>query len=140
MRGPNTPPTGHAPLDDLAAVPRTRKPLKEADVTDAALADIIQETDELRQSLPARPSFTNPEFLRDLASTLKKTKTLSRQPIAQCFIDDAEHYEAGQRLEETKRHINEASDTHVFSLFNASYFPALSLDYLVYDPLPVDET
>lgn len=109
-------------------------------MTDAALADIIQETDELRQSLPPRPGFTDPEFLRELASTLKKTKTLSRQPITQCFIDDAEHYEARQRLEETKRHINEAPDTHVFSLFNASYFPALSLDYLVYDPLPVDET
>ncbi len=109
-------------------------------MTDAAFADVMEETEELRRSLPPRPSFTDPEFLHDLADTLKKTKALSRQPIAQCFIDDAEHYEARQRLEKTKRHINEARDTHVFSLFNASYFPALSLDYLVYDPLPVDET
>lgn len=108
-------------------------------MTDAALADIIQETDELREALPPRSSFNDPEFLHELADTLRKTKVLSRQPITQCFIHDAEHYEAGQRLEETKRHINEAPDTHLFSLFNASYFPALSLDYLVYDPLPVDE-
>ena len=72
-------------------------------MTDAALADVMQETNELRQSLPPRPSFTDAEFLHDLAGTLKKTKTLSRQPITQCFIDDAEHYEARQIREKAQK-------------------------------------
>lgn len=104
-----------------------------------APADVIREVNELRETLGPRAAFTDPEFLGDLATRLKATKALSRQPIAQCFIDDAEHYGARRHLEATKSHINEARDTHLFSLFDASYFPRLSLDYLVYDPLPVDE-
>lgn len=105
----------------------------------SAIQDVLDEVNSLRSTLGPRTAFTDPEFLTDLATRLKGTKALRRQPIAECFIDDAEQYGARPHLEATKRHINEARDTHLFSLFNASYFPKLSLDYLVYDPLPVDE-
>ncbi len=109
-------------------------------MSDAALAEVIAECEQLREELPPRARFTDADFVHDLAGRLKQTKTLSRQTVTQCFIADAEKFEPGQPLQQTKRHINEATDTHLFSLFNASYFPALSLDYLVYDPLPINET
>lgn len=98
---------------------------------------IALETNELRSSLGPRAMFTDLGFLRDLAKKLKRTKELSRQPIVQCFIEDIMASDDSIRLLNTKAHINERRDNQIFSLFNASYFPSLSLDFLTYEPLHV---
>jgi hypothetical protein len=108
-------------------------------VGDLVLDDVIAETNALRADLGPRSAFDDPAFLHALARRLQRTAHLRHQPIVQCFIEDALAFGDTRRLTHTKSHIREARDHHLFSLFNASYFPKLSLDYLTYRPLPVDE-
>jgi hypothetical protein len=85
---------------------------------------LVKETNELRLPLlSSRKRYADIRFLRGLADELSRTKELSRQPVVQCL--------------RTKAHINERRDNQIFSLFDASYFPSLALDFLSYRPLNV---
>lgn len=103
------------------------------------LDEIISEVNTLRSTLAPRSQFQTPEFLKELSRRLKGTRLLYRQPIIQCFIEDLEHVGSGSiRLTQTKAHINEKRNNQIFSLFDADYFPTLTLDFLQYRPLPVN--
>ncbi|MFF7231769.1 DUF6421 family protein [Streptomyces sioyaensis] len=100
---------------------------------------IIDEVNRLRAELGPRDAFRKPEFLADLAGRLAASPVLSRQPVVQAFIEDITGYASEPRLARTKHHINSRRDNHLFSLYDASYFPSLSLEYLTYGTLPTDE-
>jgi len=99
--------------------------------------NIISETHDLKKLLGARDSFKNHNFFRDLANQIASQKALIKEPVVQCFVEDALEFEHVGKLVRTKRHINEQRSHYVFSLFNASYFPSLSLDFLAYRALDV---
>src|ERR1700761_3141377 len=101
--------------------------------------DVFIEVNRLRRSLGPRERFEEPDYLQGLADTLKRNRILNRQPLVQRFIEDAQGRRSPPRFLNTKAHINERRDCYVFSLFNASYFPSLSLDMLLYRPLSVSE-
>jgi uncharacterized protein DUF6421 len=103
------------------------------------IQELVEETNQIRSELGPRTAFTDAAFLRGLAKKLKDTRTLYREPAVQCFIEDIESIEDTVRLPRTKAHINGKANHRIFSLFDASYFPALSLEFLAYRPLPVDE-
>ncbi|AXK31911.1 hypothetical protein DVA86_03890 [Streptomyces armeniacus] len=102
------------------------------------MRSVFAEVDAVRQTLGDRSSFRDPETLRELARQIEGTTALRRQPIAETFLEDIRSYEPGKRLDAVKAHINGRRDGHIFSLFDASYFPKLSLDYLAYEELPAD--
>ncbi|NGO68761.1 DUF6421 family protein [Streptomyces boncukensis] len=104
------------------------------------LTDALAEVEQLRARLGPRESFRDPAFLRELADSVAGTTHLRRLPIAEAFIEDLRNFPEQPQLTRTKRHINTARDAQIFSLFNASYFPKLSLDLLSYRALPTDET
>lgn len=108
-------------------------------MTDCELAEVIAEINKLRTALPARDKYRDQEFLNDLANKLTSSRFLWRQPIVQAFAEDCRTYHENSRLIRTKEHINSRADNHILSLFDASYFPRLSLDYLTYTALPVNE-
>ncbi|MGW3496590.1 DUF6421 family protein [Streptomyces sp. NPDC001020] len=99
---------------------------------------VFVETDEVRQDLPERSSYCEPDHLQKLARRLEGSRHLRAQPVVQAFLEDIRSFTPGSRLQATKEHINTRRDNHIFSLFNASYFPRLSLDYLTYETLPTD--
>jgi Family of unknown function (DUF6421) len=107
-------------------------------VTNGELPEVILEINSIRKTLPPRTEYRNGEFLRSLSSRLTSSRLLRSQPAVQAFAADCLTFEDHPRLVETKGHINYLADNHIFSLFDARYFPALSLDYLSYRTLPVD--
>ena len=104
-----------------------------------AYDDIFVEVNRLRCSIGPREQFSDPSYLQGLADTLKRNRILNRQPIVQRFIEDTEGHRSPPRFLNTKAHINEKRDGYVFSLFDASYFPSLTLDMFLYKPLNVSE-
>lgn len=78
----------------------------------------------------------DPDSLKRLSSGLERSRFLRGQPIVSAFIEDLRSFKEGARLDATKAHINGRRDNHIFSLFYASYFPTLSLDYLTYEAVP----
>ncbi|MEV4945521.1 DUF6421 family protein [Streptomyces sp. NPDC053755] len=101
---------------------------------------VIDEVNEIRRRIVPGTDVTGPVFLAELLRHLEESEHLRHQPAAQAFMDDLrEDLREGlaeRRLSRTKEHINIERDRHLFSLFNASYFPRLSLDYLTYETLP----
>jgi hypothetical protein len=101
---------------------------------------VIDEVNEIRRRIVPGTDVTSPAFLAELLRHLEESEHLRHQPAAQAFMDDLrEDLREGlpeRRLSRTKEHINIERDRHLFSLFNASYFPRLSLDYLTYETLP----
>ncbi|MFI6505819.1 DUF6421 family protein [Nonomuraea typhae] len=93
---------------------------------------VIADVDQLRTTLPDR---IEPDHYEDLAGRLMGSRRLREQPVVAAFIDDIRTFREGSRLTATKAHINSRRDNHIFSLFRASYFPTLSLDYLTYEPI-----
>lgn len=98
--------------------------------------DPIQELNELRTSFP-RTSVRDRSTLQTLADRLRHTRVLAREPVVQCFIEDVAASGDSVRLHNTKAHINEGRDHTIFSVFDAPYFPSLSLDMLTYRPVNV---
>ncbi|MCZ7462279.1 DUF6421 family protein [Streptomyces sp. WMMC940] len=99
---------------------------------------VIDEVNEIRTQLAKDADVRSPEFLADLLRRLESSEHLRRQPVVRAFMDDIRQQGPQPRLTRTKAHINTERDNHLFSLFNASYFPRLSLDYLTYETLPTD--
>ncbi|GHH72906.1 hypothetical protein GCM10017673_28560 [Streptosporangium violaceochromogenes] len=108
-------------------------------MADGLLTDVIDEINGIRATLGPRDAFREPDFLHGLAERLLASPVLRRQPIVRAFAEDARSFGDDPRLRRTKLHINGEADNHVFSMFDASYFPSLSLDYLTYRKLPTDE-
>ncbi|RLL69651.1 DUF6421 family protein [Streptomyces sp. Z26] len=102
------------------------------------MAEVYAEVDAVRRTLGERASFREPGTLRELTRRIEGTTALRRTPAAEALLADLRAYEPGKRFDATKAHINGRRDGHVFSLFDASYFPKLSLDYLAYSELPAD--
>uniref|UniRef100_UPI00406D5250 SnPolE-Y157A n=1 Tax=Streptomyces sp. NTH33 TaxID=1735453 RepID=UPI00406D5250 len=102
-------------------------------------AAVIAEVDELREKIKgSRNSFRDQSFLDQLAQHIADAPHLGRQPIARALVEDLRGYASEPRLAAVKAHINEERDQHIFSLFDASYFPSLSLEYLTYETLPTN--
>ncbi|WP_051466728.1 DUF6421 family protein [Actinomadura oligospora] len=99
----------------------------------------VREVDALRGTLPARQEFRDERFLKNLAGTLLSSAELRGRPAVQAFADDAMAFAGDPRLVQTKLHVNRRVDNEIFSLFDASYFPTLSLDLLTYRTLPTDD-
>jgi hypothetical protein len=103
------------------------------------LAHLIAETNDIRATLAPRERFSDPAYLRGLSTHIARAPHLARSDIGQCVIEDLQEFEHAGRMTRTKEHINEGRSTHVFSLFNASYFPTLSLDLLSYRKLDIHD-
>jgi hypothetical protein len=108
-------------------------------VKNGELSEMILEINSIRKTLPPREEFRKGEFLRGLSTRLASSRILWDQPIVQAFAEDCLTFQDDPRLIKTKRHINNRVDNQIFSLFDVRYFPTLSLDYLSYRSLPVDE-
>lgn len=102
------------------------------------MSSVLAEVNALRQELGDRSELRSEEHLRHLADRLEGSGELRRQPLTAALIEDLRSFTPGSRFDATKSHINERRDNHIFSLFHASYFPSLSLDYLTYEELPAD--
>lgn len=102
-------------------------------------SEVIAEVNELREKIKgSRDSFRDQRFLDELAQQITDAPNLGRQPIARALVEDLRGYSSEPRLASLKAHINEERDHHIFSLFDASYFPSLSLEYLTYETLPTN--
>ncbi|MER6949356.1 DUF6421 family protein [Nonomuraea sp. NPDC000554] len=100
--------------------------------------DVIDAVNTLRGSV-RRSDVRNEAFLKHLSHELITSPVLRHVPIVQAFADDAMAFDQDPRLLQTKAHINNRMDNSIFSLFDAPYFPTLSLDFLTYRPLPSDD-
>lgn len=107
--------------------------------------DVIDAVNALRSSVQRderrdeRPNERRDEaFLKRLSKELTASPALREIPVVQAFADDASTFAEDPRLLRTKAHINTRADNHIFSLFDASYFPTLSLEFLSYRTLPSD--
>ncbi|MFH9296741.1 DUF6421 family protein [Streptomyces sp. NPDC017520] len=100
--------------------------------------EVIEQVNRLRQELGDRDRFREPGFLNDLADRLADTKALRLSPVVRAFIEDIREFGVDQRLFRTKALVNAASENSIFGLFDASYFPSLSLEFLKYRTLPTD--
>ncbi|MEU2153843.1 DUF6421 family protein [Streptomyces sp. NPDC019396] len=102
------------------------------------MEQVFAEIQEIRQTLPERAMFREESTLKELSRRLEVSPSLRRQPAVQALLEDVRAFRSGDRLAAVKEHINTRRDNHIFSLFDASYFPALGLDYLTYETLPTD--
>ncbi|WP_316524208.1 DUF6421 family protein [Kitasatospora brasiliensis] len=100
--------------------------------------DVFAEVEEIRATLPERHLLRDEIELKELSRKLGSSRSLRRVPAVQAFLEDLDVFKPGARLEATKAHINNQRDNHIFSLFDASYFPRLNLDLLTYETLPTD--
>ncbi|MFI6686440.1 DUF6421 family protein [Streptomyces sp. NPDC050485] len=100
--------------------------------------DIIDAVNALRGSV-RRDEVRDDVFLKRLSHELITSPVLRKVPAVQAFADDALAFAGDPRLLRTKAHINTRADNHIFSLFDASYFPTLSLEFLTYRTPPTDE-
>ncbi len=100
---------------------------------------VIGEVNQLRANVrDSRGQFREPRFLDDLADRLAGSPTLGSRPVVQAFIEDVRGFGLGDRMSRTKAMVNATSENTIFGLFDASYFPSLSLEYLTYRTLPID--
>ncbi|MFG2866770.1 DUF6421 family protein [Streptomyces sp. NPDC048338] len=97
---------------------------------------VIDEVDGIRKGLDRSADPRDPEFLDGLLKQMEKSPHLREQPIARALMEDLRGFAEEPRLLRTKAHVNSRRDQHIFSYFDASYFPRLSLDYLTYETLP----
>ncbi|ALC29379.1 DUF6421 family protein [Streptomyces sp. CFMR 7] len=102
------------------------------------MTEVFAEVEAIRSGLPERQSRRDGVELKELSRKLSSSRVLRSRPAVRAFLEDLDVYEPGKRLEATKAHINTRRDNHIFSLFDASYFPRLNLDYLTYATLPTD--
>ncbi|WP_240957969.1 DUF6421 family protein [Streptomyces barkulensis] len=107
-------------------------------IPDDGMEAVFTEVDAIRRELPDRSSFRERDTLKILAERIEGSPELSRRPVVRAFLEDIGSFTPGDRLDAVKGHINGRRDNHLFSLFDASYFPKLSLDYLTYEELPAD--
>lgn len=101
--------------------------------------DVVSEVNRLRASLGSRDNFREPAFLNGLADRLAASPALRARPTVRAFIEDIRGFAADHRLARTKSLVNSATENTIFGLFDASYFPSLSLEYLTYRTLPTNK-
>ncbi|MCX4516017.1 DUF6421 family protein [Streptomyces sp. NBC_01619] len=100
---------------------------------------VIAEVNQIREKLKgARGDFRDQSFLDRLAQEISTAPNLGLQSAAQALVGDLRSFLSEPYLKSVKRHINNEEDRHIFSLFDASYFPSLSLEYLTYETLPTN--
>ncbi|EST31256.1 hypothetical protein N566_20845 [Streptomycetaceae bacterium MP113-05] len=104
----------------------------------AGIKNVIDEVNEIRATLEKKADPRSPEFLADLLDKLERSEHVRHEPAARALIADLRDYQDDHRLLRTKEHINTRRDQNLFSLFDASYFPRLSLDFLSYSTLPTN--
>ncbi|MGQ4490820.1 DUF6421 family protein [Streptomyces sp. 372A] len=102
------------------------------------MEQIFGRINRIRQDLPERSLLRDESTLKELTRRLEISPAVRRLPAVQALLEDLRGFEPGKRMEAVKAHINGRRDNHLFSLFDASYFPRLSLDYLTYRTLPSD--
>lgn len=102
------------------------------------MGSVFAEVEAIREELGDRFSCREQEALGELARRIEGSRHLRSMPAAEALVHDLRAFTPGTRLQATKAHINGRRDDHIFSLFDASYFPSLSLDYLTYELLPAD--
>ncbi|MEU6235881.1 DUF6421 family protein [Kitasatospora sp. NPDC047058] len=108
-------------------------------MSNSTASEVIDEVNGLREKIKgSRDSFRDQSFLDQLAQLIADSPNLGRQPAARALVEDLRNYSAEPRLAAVKAHINGERDHHLFSLFDASYFPSLSLEYLTYETLPTN--
>ncbi|MGP3987798.1 DUF6421 family protein [Streptomyces sp. 3N207] len=108
-------------------------------MSNSTTAEVIREVDELREDVKgSRDAFRDQGFLDKLAQRISDAPNLGQQPAAKALVEDLRNFSAEPRLATVKAHISEERDHHIFSLFDASYFPSLSLEYLTYETLPTN--
>jgi hypothetical protein len=108
-------------------------------VKNRELPEAILEINSIRNTLPPRDRYRKREFLQDLSARLTSSRPLRDQEIVQAFAEDCLTFADDARLIKTKQHINNQVDNQIFSLFDVRYFPTLSLDYISYRALPVND-
>lgn len=108
-------------------------------MSNSTVAAVIEEVDQLRDKIQGeRASFRDQNFLDELAQRITEAPNLGREPAAIALAGDLRNYSSEAFLGSVKTHINGERDHTIFSLFDASYFPSLSLEYLTYETLPTD--
>ncbi|QUQ67489.1 DUF6421 family protein [Kutzneria sp. CA-103260] len=114
----------------------------QADPSGAASFDvdrIVDEVNRLRERVHGqRSDFREPGFLADLADQLAGSPALAARPVVRALVDDLREFTLGGRLSRTKALVNASAENTIFGLFDASYFPSLSLEYLTYRTLHTD--
>ncbi|MFF7992048.1 DUF6421 family protein [Kitasatospora xanthocidica] len=100
--------------------------------------EVFARIQEIRADLPDRSAFRDEATLKEVSRRLEASPSVRRLPAVQALLEDLRAFTPGARLEAVKDHINNRRDNHLFSFFDASYFPRLSLDYLTYETLPTD--
>lgn len=102
------------------------------------MEQVIKETNSIRAMYLSTRQYDG-GFLQQLTQTLGQAKYLAKQKTVQCFVEDLQTIVATQKivLANTKKYINSLNDNLIFSVFNASYFPELSIESCFYDRLDV---
>jgi Family of unknown function (DUF6421) len=101
-------------------------------------AEIVAQIDEIRADLGPRSEFRDPVFLGRLACRLEASSVLGGVPIVQAFVEDLRRFGDEGRMTRTKAIVNDPDSGVILGLFDASYFPSLSLDFMSYRTLPTD--
>lgn len=126
-------------LDDFGSALVRWAPVS-ARATAAFDADrVVEEVNRLRGRVhERRESFREPGFLSDLADQLTASPELAARPVVRALVDDLREFTPGVRLSRTKALVNASAENTIFGLFDASYFPSLSLEFLTYRTLHTD--
>lgn len=100
--------------------------------------DVFRTVNSIREDLPERGRLREETTLKEIVRRLESSRAARARPAVRALLEDLRSFEPGARMTAVKEHINSKRDNHLFSLFDASYFPRLSLDYLTYGTLPTD--
>ncbi|WP_328899948.1 DUF6421 family protein [Streptomyces sp. NBC_00441] len=100
--------------------------------------EIVSEINAIRASLPPRGDWRTKDSREWIAAELEGSPILASQPAVQALVADLRDFTPGSRMERTKRLLNEGQEGLILSLFDASYFPKLSLDVAKYRVLATD--
>jgi hypothetical protein len=104
----------------------------------AQTSAVVAEVDTLRRRLEMEPKPYGRESLRQLGDEILAAELLGREPAAHALAADLLDHPAHPTMSKTKAHINAQLDNTIFSVFQAAYFPSLSLDYLEYELIASD--
>ena len=100
--------------------------------------EIIKEINLVRNKYPMKGK-KDEMLLSNISKDLKSLPFSSENSLIKKFIDETLDKKLNQiMLVDTKKHINSIQGNFIFSFFDVSYFPSLSLDGLFYHKLKPD--